>query len=73
MKPKENPEDKAARLRERRLSLLEQKETTEESARGLTTDLRAVYGLKNIKAMPPGAVIGKPVTGKAPSLFGKPK
>lgn len=59
MKPKEDPEDKAARLRERRLSLLERNASTQESAKGLTSDLRAVYGLKGLKM--------------SPSLFGTPK
>lgn len=68
MKPKENPEDKTARLRERRLSLLERKGATEESARGLTADLRAVYGPMGVKAMP--QTIGKPVSGQSQSLFG---
>ena len=51
MTPKENPKDKAARLRERRISDLEQKDTAQNTAAGLTSDLRAVYGLKKLPNM----------------------
>lgn len=44
--PREDPADKAARLRERRLSELEQDQAAQEQAKGLTTDIRAVYGLR---------------------------
>lgn len=44
--PKEDPQDKAARLRERRLSELEQDQAAQDTAKGLTTDIRAVYGLR---------------------------
>lgn len=50
MKPEEDPKDKAARLRERRMSELDQQRTAEETAGGLTTDLRSVYGLRSGKA-----------------------
>jgi len=43
--------DKAARLRERRLSEIERTQTTEDTAGGLTSDLRAVYGMKGMKGM----------------------
>lgn len=52
MKPKEDRQAKADRLRERRLSLLEQKDATEEGAQNLTADLRAVYGLTGLKNTP---------------------
>ncbi len=42
--PKEDPADKAARLRERRLSELDQARTAEQTASGLASDLRSVYG-----------------------------
>ncbi len=45
MGPKEDPDDKAARLRERRMSLLEQRRAGQQTAGGLTSDLRGVYGL----------------------------
>ena len=73
MTPKEDPKDKADRLRERRISLLERMNSTEESAKGLTSDLRAVYGLTGIKPMPTSPAIEKPITGKSrtlPSMFG---
>lgn len=43
--------DKAARLRERRLSEIERTQSTEDTAGGLTSDLRAVYGMKGMKGM----------------------
>jgi hypothetical protein len=46
MKPKENPEDKAARLRERRISELERAESSQKSAADLTRDIRSVYGAR---------------------------
>lgn len=52
--PKEDPQDKAARLRERRLSELEQDQAAQEQAKGLTTDIRAVYGLRAL------SMFGKP-------------
>lgn len=54
MQPKEDPKDKEARLRERRLSELELQQTTQQSAAGLTSDLRAVYGLSSLIGMPGG-------------------
>lgn len=43
-KPKEDPADKKARLRERRLSEIDRKTASEENAAGLTADLRGIYG-----------------------------
>lgn len=44
-KPKgEDPQDKAARLRERRMTEVERAKSTEESAAGLSADIRSVYG-----------------------------
>lgn len=48
MTPKEDPKDKAARLRERRIADLERTSSTERAASGLSSDLRAVYGLSSI-------------------------
>lgn len=43
--PEESEEAKEARKRERRMSLAEQRETTQDTAYGLTSDLQGVYGL----------------------------
>ena len=48
MGPKEDPEAKKDRERQRRMSVLDRRETSEEAAGGLTSDLRAVYGLKGL-------------------------
>lgn len=46
-KPKgEDPADKAARLRERRMTDVERAKSTEESAAGLSADIRSIYGQK---------------------------
>jgi hypothetical protein len=45
MKPKEDPKDKAARLRERRLTEVERTSSAEQNAQSLTSDLMAVYGM----------------------------
>lgn len=45
MKPKEDPTAKAARLREARMSSIELTKATQNNAAGLTTDLRAIYGM----------------------------
>ena len=42
--PKEDPKDKAARLRERRIAELERSASVRTEARGLTGDLRRTYG-----------------------------
>lgn len=44
MGPKEDPESKKARETERRQAILERRHAAEANARGLTTDLNAVYG-----------------------------
>jgi hypothetical protein len=49
--PKENKTDKAARLRERRITDLERSRATEQSATSLTTDLRAIYGFRGLPMM----------------------
>lgn len=45
-RPKENPEDKKARLTERRMTEIERRAAAEESAARLGSDLRAVYGFR---------------------------
>ena len=56
--PKEDPADKAARLRERRISELERSMATEKQAGGLMSDIGSVYGIRSIPlfgmAGPPG-------------------
>jgi hypothetical protein len=51
MQPKESREDLAARRRERRLSEIDRTASAEEQAAGLTTELRAIYGLRGIPMM----------------------
>ena len=48
MGPSEDPQDKAARLRERRISELERMRASQENAAGLTSDIRAIYGLRGV-------------------------
>ena len=51
--PKEDPKDKAARERERRLAERERARAVKDNAEDLTTDLTAVYGApKGLPAMP---------------------
>lgn len=47
-RPKEDPADKAERLRERRISMLERRRAAEETASALTNDIRAVYGNRGV-------------------------
>lgn len=49
--PKEDPKDKAARMRERRISQLERNSATQMTASDLTSDLKSVYGLRGIPLM----------------------
>ena len=42
--PKEDPADKAARLRERRTAEVERSRTVQTQARDLTGDVRRIYG-----------------------------
>lgn len=46
--PKENPEDRKARLRERRISSLERDTATQQTAADLTSDLKSIYGFRGI-------------------------
>jgi hypothetical protein len=51
-KPKgESAEDKKARLRERRLSMLERDRATSETAQGLQNDIMSVYGRPSLFSM----------------------
>ena len=50
MKPKEDPKNKAARLRERRMLKVEDQRAGQEAARGLTTDLRSIHGMSLFKS-----------------------
>lgn len=47
-KPKEDPEDKKARLRERRMSELERARVSQKASFGMTSDLASVYGLRGL-------------------------
>lgn len=76
-RPKENPADKKARLRERRMSTLERARAAEDQAGGLTADLRAIYGSRRTvrpttnPGLPPGMGSSRPSTGSSrPSVFG---
>lgn len=64
MTPKEDPADKAARLRERRLTDIERTKTTQESAAGLTSDLHGIYGM---------GALGGSTSRNSLSMFGKMK
>lgn len=64
--PKEDPNDKAARERERRLAELDQNAAAQKDAGGLTTDLRSVYGLRSLSLFGTGGIAPKPVVQKSP-------
>ena len=71
MGPKEDPKDKRDRERQRRSATLDRRGSAEEAAGGLTTDLRAVYGMQGLSmfgqrgsAVAPAAVA--PVARKSP-------
>lgn len=51
MGPKEDPDAKKERLREQRLSLIDRRNSAEDTAGGLTTDMRAVYGLGGLSLL----------------------
>lgn len=67
---KEDPKDKAARMRERRITDIERQKTAEQQASGLTSDIRAIYGMKGLVSKA-GTVVGnkkaavKPFSGSA--------
>lgn len=67
-RPKEDPADRKARLRERRMSDLERRRASEDQAGGLTADLRAVYGSRSAPKKP---IAVTPLPGpRRPSAFG---
>lgn len=69
MGPTEDKDAKKDRLRERRLSLLDRRETAEETAGGLTSDLRAVYGLRGLSMFGKrGSSVAPPPAPKAPKV-----
>lgn len=70
MGPKEDPDAKKDRLRERRLSLLDQREAAQDAAGGLTTDLRAVYGLRGLSMFGQRGTAMKPKSAMKPRLTG---
>lgn len=68
MGPKEDPDAKKDRLQQRRLSILDRRETSEDAAGGLTSDLRAVYGLKGLSMFGSrGTTKAAPVAATAPT------
>jgi hypothetical protein len=69
MKPKEDPEDRKQRIRERRLSELELSKSAQENARGLSTDLFSVYGI----GMGGGGGGGAPATTSTTPVASGPK
>ncbi len=68
--PEEDPEAKKDRLRQRRLSMLDRRETSEEAAGGLTSDLRAVYGLKGLSMFGARGTSKKPAAKTGVSSLG---
>lgn len=48
-RPKEDPADKAARERERRISEIEQQTAAQKNAQGLSGDLASIYNFTNRK------------------------
>lgn len=56
--PGESAEDRAARLRERRIAGIERDTASQGTAGDLTADLRSVYGLRGIPLM--FGAMGKP-------------
>lgn len=61
MKPKEDPADKAARLRERRMTEIERRKSSEDFASGLTSDLRAIYGMTGIQRIAGNSTFKPPI------------
>ena len=51
MGPKEDPDAKKNRVREQRLSLIDRRNSAEDTAGGLTTDLQSVYGLGGLSLL----------------------
>lgn len=56
MRPKENAKDAAARKRERRIVDIERGDATMKASANLASDLRSIYGLRNLGYTAPGTV-----------------
>lgn len=72
---KENPQDKAARLRERRSAELERSRTVQTQARDLTGDVRRIYGNRVTmfglaRPMAPRPIAPRPSPTQSNSIFG---
>lgn len=70
--PKEDPQDKAARERERRITEADRNVAAQKQAGGLSTDLRSVYGLRSMslfgQAAPTGSITPRPDPTKGPKV-----
>lgn len=62
--PKEDPEDKKARLRERRMSELERARISQKNAFGMTSDLASVYGLRGLSMFGTAGAANAPAAAK---------
>jgi hypothetical protein len=51
MGPKEDPQDKAMRMRERRISEIERDSAASANARGMTQDLGSIYGMRGLAGL----------------------
>ena len=68
--PKEDPEAKAQRERERRLAKLDRSRAAQDEANDLTRDLRAVYGLSALRSYGKAGRSTSPAKSTAaPSMF----
>lgn len=68
--PKEDPEAKAQRERERRLAELDKSRGAQDEANDLTSDLRAVYGLNALRSYGTAGRSTSPAKSTAaPSMF----
>lgn len=70
MGPKEDPKDKAERLRQRRIAEIDRMGTAQQNASGLTTDLRGVYGLRALSMFGMGGGPGKTTQAPKSNTFG---
>jgi hypothetical protein len=75
--PEENPADRHMRMRERRITGLEQAAVGQESAKSLTTDLMSVYdienGKNNFRGPKPGAKpLSETLADRFPNMVSEP-
>lgn len=63
----EDPADKKARLRERRITDVERQKSAQDMASGLTSDIRAVYGMKGL--IPVSGKATAPKKSSTPNMF----